>query len=158
MQNCRIVINGTNSSVLIDENCRMSSTDIILYGDNAHCIIGKNVTFNSFKTAGTGINISQNTTLSIGDESLFSNCIGIYTTDFHKITDAEGRQVNADKSIQIGKKVWIGMKAIILKGATIPDGCVVGAGTIVASTIKEEDSVVRGNPLRTLRHNISWEK
>lgn len=155
---CRILINGTSSSVLIDENCRMSSMDIVLYGDNPHCIIGKNVTFNSFKTEGTGVNISQNTTLSICDDSLLSNRIGIYTTDFYKIIDANGHQINADKSIQIGKMIWIEMRTIILKGKTIPDGCVVGVRTLVTYTIKGKNSVVGGNPLRTLRHNISWER
>lgn len=158
VRNCHIVINGTNSSVVIDENCTVNNTSIILYGDNAHCIIGKAVTFNSFKTAGTGINISQNTTLSIGDGSLLSNSIGIYTTDFHKIMNADGVQINPDKSIQIGKRVWIGMKAIILKGVTIPDGCVIGAGTIVTGTIDEENSVLGGNPSRILRRSISWER
>lgn len=136
----------------------MNSTDIILYGDNAHCIIGKSVTFNSFKTAGTGINIGHNTTLKIGDESLLSNSIGIYTTDFHEILNTEGIQVNKNKSIGIGKQVWIGMKAIILKGSIIPDGCVVGAGSIVAGVIEEENAVVGGNPIRILKHDISWRK
>lgn len=158
IRNSRIIINGSNSSVTIDENCVMNHTDIILYGDNAHCIIGKNVTFNSFKTAETGINVSQNTTLSIGDDSLFSNSIGIYTTDFHKIMNSDGIQINVDKSIQIGKKVWIGMRALILKGSKIPDGCVIGAGSLVAGAIKEKKSVVGGNPIRILKYNISWEK
>lgn len=158
IRNSRIVITGSNSSVVIDENCVMNYTDIICYGDNAHCFIGKNVTFNSFNTAGTGINVSQNTTLSIGDDSLFSNSIGIYTTDFHKIMNADGIQINMDESIQIGKKVWIGMKTLILKGSKIPDGCVVGAGSLVAGAIQEKESVVGGNPLRTLKYNISWEK
>lgn len=158
IRNSRIVITGSNSSVIIGENCVMNYTDIILYGDNAHCFIGKNVTFNSFKTAGTGINVSQNTTLSIGDDSLFSNSIGIYTTDFHKIMNSDGIQINMDESIQIGKKVWIGMKALILKGSKIPDGCVIGAGSLVAGEIKDKNSVVGGNPIRTLKYNVSWEK
>lgn len=158
LRRCRIIVNGTNSTVTIGKGCIINSTDIILYGDNAHCIIGENVTFNSFKSAGTGINVGSNTTLKIGDKSLFSNSIGMYTTDFHKIFDSSGKQVNNDADIIIGKHVWVGMRSLILKGSKIPDGCVVGAGAIISGEIKEENSVCVRNSSNIIRRKIWWEK
>ena len=155
---CRIIIDGTNSSVIIDKGCRINCTDIILYGDNVHCVIGENVTFNSFTSAESGINLGSGTSLEIGEGSLFSNSIGIYTTDFHKIYDSTGKQVNNNASIKIGKNVWVGMKAVVLKGSMIPDGCVIGANTIVSGKIKEENCVCVGNTSNIIKRNIRWEK
>ena len=158
LRNSRIIINGTNSTVTIGKNCVFNSLDIILYGDNSHCIIGDNVTFNSYKSSESGINVGDNTKVEIGADSLFSNSIGIYTTDFHKIFDSTGVQVNNNKSITIGKHVWVGMKSMILKGSMIPDGCVVGAGTIISGEVKEKNAICVGSASNIVRKDIRWEK
>lgn len=117
-----------------------------------HCEIGNNV------------NVSGNTSIicyekiKIGDESLISwDCL-LMDTDFHKIYDEHHNQLNSNRAIEIGNHVWIGARASILKGSVIPNGSVIGASTVCAKELEEQNCIYAGNPIRRLKSNIFWEK
>lgn len=131
---------------------------IIVTGENAVCEIGNNVTVNAYSLSLTKINVGKNSVVIIGDNSLFSNGIGVYTTDFHKIYDSDGKLINPNKNIIIGIHCWIGLETIILKGSKIPDNCVIGAGALVNYCLDEESSIYVGRPVRKVKENINWEK
>lgn len=94
--------------------------------------------------------------IKIGDGSLLSNNIEIHTTDYHGIYDSQGKRVNPDKDILIGKYVWIGLGVKILKGTEIADGCVVGAGSVLSGIYRTENVIIAGNPARIIKEQIFW--
>lgn len=156
-EHCRIVISGQNCKVIIRDDCVFKYLHLIITGDNAICEIGRNVTINAYSRSLTKFNIGESTKVIIGDDTLFSNGVGMYTTDFHKIFDAEGKQMNPNKNIEIGKHVWVGLETIILKGSRISNGTVIGAGSLVTGLL-DENSVYVGRPVKKLATGITWEK
>lgn len=158
LDRCVISIVGKNSSLVIGSNCRLTNVHITLFGNNAKCYIGNNVVFNSTKSKGVVINVSENHQVSIGDNSLFSKDIEIYTTDFHEIYNSNGDVINQDANVYIGKNVWVGMHTLFLKGSYIPDGCVIGAGSLVSKAFDEENCIYLGRPARAIKTDIHWKK
>ena len=158
IRNCHIIVIGNNSHIKIGEKCILTCAHIIIIGDNANCYIGDKVTINANKVNMTGINVGDNTTFIIGDESLLSKGIGIYTTDFHRIYDCNEKLINKNQNVTIGGHVWIGMHTVVLKGTIIPDGCVIGAGSLVSTPIREKNSVSVGRPAKVIKKDIQWVK
>lgn len=89
---------------------------------------------------------------------MLSNNIEIHTADYHGIYNLQGKRINPDKDILIGKYVWIGLGAKILKGTEIADGCVVGANTMLSGLYRQENVLIVGNPARIKKEQIFWEK
>ena len=50
------------------------------------------------------------------------------------------------------------MNAVICKNTKIPNGCIIGVGSVVTKSIKEENSVLAGNPAKIVRKDIEWER
>lgn len=115
---------------------------------------GKGVTINASYLQPTVINAAGGKSIRIGDGSLFSNNIEIHTTDYYEIYDSEGKSVNPDKDILIGKHVWIGLGSKILKGTEIADGCVVGSGSVLSGLYRQENTIVAGNPAKIVKEHI----
>jgi len=79
------------------------------------------------------------------------------TTDSHSIIDrASNNRVNYGKDIFISNRVWIGEFVHILKGVFIPNDCVIGKCSVVTNKLFEANSVIAGNPAKTVRRNIYW--
>lgn len=92
--------------------------------------------------------------MTFGDDALVSwDCL-FMDTDFHRILDADGIQVNADRDISIGNHVWVGCRSTILKGTTLLNGSVVAAGSITRSKIMKENVVIDSSGIK--RDNIRW--
>lgn len=125
---------------------------------------------------GTKISISKGATLEIGDnfhitaetqilsqhkitigkDCLISwDCL-IMDTDFHHIYDKNKNIINAPKEIIVGDKVWIGCRNTILKGAVIPKNSIIGANSLVASKLPEENAIYTGNPAKKIKENYEW--
>lgn len=110
------------------------------YGYNIYC--GENVYFN------VNCVVLDVAKVSIGSNVFIGPTVHIYTAT-HPKDHVLRRTVEGSKPVTIGDDCWIGGGAIILPGVTIGNRCVVGAGSVVTKSIPD-DSVVAGNPARTL--------
>jgi acetyltransferase-like isoleucine patch superfamily enzyme len=95
--------------------------------------------------------------VSFGDNVLISWGSLIMDSDFHKIYNSKGIQINCPLPIRIGNKVWIGCRTLILKGVNLADGIVVAASSTVSKSIEIPNSIVGGIPAKIIQEQISWE-
>lgn len=145
-------------------------------------IIGNNVAINSNYASNpiggncfTSIYVKQGARLTIGDNTGISNTaivcsreinigkyvfIGgdckIYDTDFHSL-NFEKRHRLPDNDVRSGVVnikygAFIGTGAIILKGVTVGEKSIIGAGSVVACDIPDNE-IWAGNPARFIRKN-----
>jgi hypothetical protein len=100
--------------------------------------------------------IQGGTTLSVGEDCLFSENITIRTTDHHSMFDMEtGAQINRPADVTIGRHVWVGQDCAIGKGAVIGDGAIIGARSLVIGEVGPAQ-LWAGSPARLLRDRVSW--
>ena len=167
------IVLGNNCSLF---NVRISFTDIeensvLIIGDNskikncdlAFCTgglirIGNHCTINAQLYRKTYLVVRSGCGLTIGNDCLLSDSVEILTTDWHKVFDKDGVQLNADSDISIGDHTWIGKKVTILKGVVIKGDSVVGAGSVVTKSVKESNSIIAGNPASVRKTGINWER
>lgn len=126
-------------------NCYMRSGSSLVIS-NGKVSIGNNVSF------GSNCSLYCLDSISIGNDTIFSNNVVIRDSDVHQIVG----KIN-HKPIKIGNHVWVGTNAIILKGVTIGDGAVVAAGAVVTKDVAPR-SVVAGNPAKVIKENIEWRR
>ncbi len=96
----------------------------------------------------------------IGAHCLIAGGVTIADYDGHSLDAASRRAGDTSpltdvRPVEIGDDVWIGQGAVILKGVRIGDRAVVGAHAIVTRNVPC-DSVVAGNPARTVRDIASF--
>ena len=77
-------------------------------------------------------------------------------TDFHKIFNSDGEQINHDKKIIIGNNVWIGANTTILKGSKVGNNIVIGACSLLTGEYLEENSIYVGSPAKKKLSEIKW--
>lgn len=95
--------------------------------------------------------------ITFGNDIQFSwNCL-IMDSDNHKIFDENGNIINKPREIVFGDKVWIGCRTTILKGSVIPSNCVIGACSLVSGKKFENDSIIVGNPAKSIKKISKWE-
>ena len=78
-------------------------------------------------------------------------------SDFHKILDGGGQQINPDEEVKIGDHVWINSRVTILKGTQVPNNTVIASGALLAKPYHEENTLLAGVPARVLKTGISWD-
>lgn len=101
--------------------------------------------------------IITNKRIVFGDDCLLSWDILCMDTDFHRIYK-NGKKINENSDIRIGKNVWIGCRTTILKGSSIPDDSVIGANSVVAGKFDKTNVIIAGNPAKVCKANIEWTK
>jgi acetyltransferase-like isoleucine patch superfamily enzyme len=139
-------------NVIIRGNIRVGGSVRVQFGDGVlientlrvygegRVTIGANVYLN-------GPYIACKTSISIGDDSIISDC-GIVDTDFHNLQPHLRRAPlvdNASAPIRIETNTWIGARAWILKGVVIGKNSVVGQACVVREVVPD-NVVVIGNP------------
>lgn len=77
-------------------------------------------------------------------------------SDTHRIFNEEDECTNEPLEIVFGDKIWIGCRATILKGAAIPSNCVIGACSLVSGKHFENNSIIAGNPAKSLKKISKW--
>lgn len=149
-----IHINGSNNRVILGKNNSLYNCEIIIDDDGGSIVMG-----NGNKIcAKTHIAAIEGTSISFGDDCLFSSDVTFRTGDSHSIISTEtGKRINPSHSIVIGNRVWFGNHTTILKGVTLQDDTIVGTGSIVTQTCEESNVVLAGSPARVVKRNVCWD-
>lgn len=111
----------------------------------------------TFGSGFTGIPESQ---IICRDSITFGHGVGIgwdvliTDTDFHVLLPANGDPGPPDAPVVIGDRSWIGVRTTIMKGVQIPNDTIVAAGSMVARSVEEPNTVVAGNPAKTVRTGV----
>ncbi len=122
------------------------------YANNCKIDIGDNIIF-----CGARLFLQDdNSSISIGDDCMFSWGIDVWCTDVHTITDLEGNPLNFGKSIEIGNHVWVGKDVKVGKNTKISDDSIVGWGSIVTKKFEQSNVILAGNPAKIVKENINW--
>jgi len=109
---------------------------MLIYGENL--TLGRNVHI------GADAFINCKGGVTIGDHSILSRGITIYSYD-HNFKNPSCLPYDDEvifKPVHIGRYVWIGMNATIAPGTEIGDGAVIGMGSVVSGNIPENAIVV----------------
>ena len=141
---------GTNSRTIILGNQHVLNLQAFVYS-GATLKIGAG-------TSAYGLRawVSEERTLEIGDNCLFSEGITIRTTDHHSIFDLDTLEMlNYPADVTIGGRVWIGQDVAILKGVTIGARSIIGCQALVNRSVPEKE-LWSGVPARMIRKRISW--
>ena len=153
---CRFDVFDNTQIIIKSSKYKILNLNIYCSAKNFQCVIGEN-----FCTVGTFISAEGNTgtRLTIGHDCMFSFGIHIRLDDGHTIFDLDsGLPLNSADSVDIGNHVWIGQNAIILKDTIIPDNSVIGAAAVVTSKFTESNTIIAGNPAKTIKKNIGWNR
>lgn len=86
----------------------------------------------------------------IGSNVLIGPGVQIYAVAHPMDADERRRGEEWGEDVTIGDDCWIGGSAVICPGVTIGNRCVIGAGAVVTKDVPD-DTVVAGNPARTIR-------
>ena len=149
----RFVIHGSGNRIVIHSDCSMNdNSEFSCFGDNGSIEVGRGST-----SQGSIVQSHQGAGVSIGEDCLLAWQSGFLTGDFHDVFSVtDGSRVNTPQGISVGNKVWVGSKACVLKGVQIPDGCIIGIGSIVTRHAFEGNSVIAGNPARSVKSGVRW--
>ena len=151
------------SSLVIGKNFTMNNTFSsnpiggfpkckIFVDRKARICIGDNVGI-------SGVTLTAQDTIIIGNNVNLGGGVCIYDTDFHSLDTNNRNDKSLDsfktsrKKINIGNNVFIGAHSTILKGVTIGENSIVGACSLVVKDIPKNE-IWGGNPAKFIR-NIS---
>ena len=169
----QIDVYGDNNVIEIAEDCLLTNTTVLIYGNNNRLTIDKKarfmgpcrITMEGDSTLMIGENagirevqfVLKDANIEIGKLCMFSNHIVLRNTDSHKVISQEDDQVtNPSCDIRLGEHVWIGQNATILKGVSIGKDSIVAMGTIVTKDVPA-NSIVAGVPSKVVKTGITWD-
>ncbi|HUW19294.1 MAG TPA: acyltransferase [Sedimentisphaerales bacterium] len=118
------------------EGLHLEGRIMVVYGENL--TLGRNVHI------GAGAYINCRGGVSIGDHTILSRHVTIYSYD-HNFKTPSCLPFDGDvvlKPVHIGQYVWIGMNVTIAPGTNIGNGAVIGMGSVVSGEIPENAIVV----------------
>ncbi|MBN1850284.1 MAG: acyltransferase [Deltaproteobacteria bacterium] len=108
----------------------------------------ENLQLGSYVYIGGNAYINCKGNVSIGDYTILSRNVTIYSYDHHfKNPDMLPYDKKLIlKPVRIGNYVWIGMNVTVAPGTVIGNGAVIGAGAVVSGKIPENAIVVSAKP------------
>lgn len=112
---------------------------------DSRIIIEKNVAINN-----SCLLIAANE-IFIDEETRIGANVTMLDFEAHGVNLDERNKVGEIGRIRIGKNVWIGNSVIILKNVFIGDGSIVAAGSVVLKGNYPANSIIGGNPARTIK-------
>jgi len=157
---CSIYAGGDNNYIYIGKDCKFKGTHIMCCDDGNSIIIGDETTVNGEFWGNTVLHTMEKTKIEIGKDCMLSGNIVIRTTDGHAIINENGERVNIPRDIKIDHHVWIGMNCMILKGSNIAKGCIIGANSVVTHSFNNNYTIIAGNPAKEIskESNIDWNR
>ncbi|OJV15886.1 MAG: hypothetical protein BGO21_30395 [Dyadobacter sp. 50-39] len=140
-----------SGTVMFNGKCNIGHGSKISVSSSGTLSLGSNFVI----TAETSIIVQ--TRVEFGDNCLLSWDSLIMDTDFHKIKNDFGIQINSPKPVLVGNNVWIGCRCLVLKGAQIPSNSIVGANSLVSKVLDKQNALYAGNPCKLIKENVNWE-
>lgn len=149
-----------------------ASTQIIIksqgklfFKGEAHLGVGTKIYIDKYAELSLGNNFAISSCTQIncfykitfGNDIQFSwECL-VMDSDTHNIFDENKNITNCPKEIIFHDKIWIGCKCIILKGSIIPSNTIIGAGSLISGTKFNSNSIICGNPAKSIKSIYTWE-
>lgn len=94
--------------------------------------------------------------MEFGSNIQFSwDCL-VMDGDGHAILDENGVALPSQKPVVFGDNIWIGCRSTILKGSVIPNNCVIGSMSLVSGNKFEENTIIAGNPAKSIKKIGGW--
>lgn len=151
-KNVRIVIQGNNHRLTIEENV-VYSKGIIWFEDNeCEIFIGAKTTIGE-----ADLSAAENgRKILIGTDCMLSKGIKIATTDSHSIIDlVSGERTNLAKDVVIGNHVWLGQNVTINKGVEIGSNSIVAGHSVLTKSIPS-NCIAAGVPAKVVKSQVDW--
>ncbi len=139
-KNC--IINSSHESNPVG----LAERTIMVIDKGSSLLIGNNVGMSNCL-------IFAQSKITIGDDVLIGGGTQIFDTDFHSILYLKRMNNNMGiikAPVYIKKGAFIGCNVIILKGVTIGENSVIGAGSVVRSSVPD-NQIWAGNPATYLK-------
>jgi acetyltransferase-like isoleucine patch superfamily enzyme len=152
---------GTGNRIQIEETNPSWNTQLdVCIGlpespaNNCTLKIGRN-----FFSNGTMIRICENgTTVTIGDDCMFSADVQMWASDTHAVADMSGECINLGRFIRVGDRVWLGYGTTVLKNTAIADDCICGCRSLVSGLFPSSNCVIAGNPGKVCKTGVKWSR
>ncbi len=104
-------------------------------------------------------NGSQNTTVKIGNDCMFSYGVIVRTSDTHGIYSLKTKELlNPSKDVEIKDHVWLCAHSQVIKGGVVGANSVVGTMSIVNKAFDENNVVLAGVPAKVVKREIDWDR
>ncbi len=133
----------------------------LMTNTNINARYGAKICLGDYVTFGERLFLSSGSksTVSIGNDCMFSHDVSVIGTNGHSIIDLGERRnrSNNETPINIGNHVWVGKGATILYGTDVLDGCVVGTRSIAKGHYPSR-CIIAGNIAKVIRENCTWDR
>lgn len=169
---------GNNNQIIIGANCQFNDVTFHVEGDDHLIQIGAEVAFSvagsiwvedhdgtltigdhsTFENVHLAVT-EPDSTLSIGQDCMFSYDIDVRTGDSHSvIVDDDNKRSNYAQNISFGDHVWVASHCVILKGSMIGDNSIVGTRSVVTKSFPQSGLMLAGNPAKIIKKGINWKR
>ena len=152
--NCNFVLR--KKCVILFMPSQYKINKLAVLNNNGHgslCFFGED-----FSCMGAELRLWEYKNIFIGNDTMFSWNVMLFTSDGHSILNAKGELINVPDDIVISDHVWIGQGVKILKGSFVGKNSIVGTSSIVAKKYYDENVILSGNPAIILRTGVTWSR
>ena len=154
LNRCAFRFYGNCNKVIICKGCKLNDVTFWIEDDGNEIMLGAGTTIHGK----TEIACIEGTSVTVGDDCMFSSNISMRTGDSHSVVDLNGKRINPSRNIRIGNHVWIGQDVFIGKGAEIADNSILGAGSVVTRRFDESNVAIAGNPAIVIKEKVNWKR
>lgn len=127
----------------------------VVFYPNIWVFTGKNLVLGDDVDLATGVLITTDGGVSIGDRTLVGYGTKILSSN-HNVPMLPDRIFNSGHTkapVVIGQDVWLGANCIILPGVTIGEGAIVAAGSVVTKNVPA-NVFVGGVPAKIIKERV----
>ncbi len=154
LNRCVFRFYGNGNKVIIGRGCKLNDVTFWIEDDGNEIALGVGTSIQGK----TEIACIEGTSVTVGDDCMFSSNISMRTGDSHSVVDLDGKRINPSKSIKVGNHVWIGQNVFIGKGAEVADNSILGAGSVVTRRFNEPHVAIAGNPAIVIKEKVNWKR
>jgi acetyltransferase-like isoleucine patch superfamily enzyme len=154
LTNVHFRIRGSGHKIEFGRNCRVSRGAVLWFEDHDGALhVGSGTTMVEVHVA-----VTENSSVSIGEDCMLANDIDIRTGDSHSVIDTQtGERLNFAGDVVIGRHVWIAPHTVVLKGVSIGENSIIATGAVVTKSCGP-GVIIGGNPAKVIKTGVSWKR